>query len=89
MGMNGQPPEMADVTGLPTYVIDTVVRRDIGGFASIINCRTYGNLRVPQCELVISLCNLVTLSQAAQDFALEMHRRVSMAQMMEGVGVRH
>lgn len=89
MGMIGQPPEMADVIGLPTYVVDEVVRTDIGGVASIVNCRTVNGILVPQCEVIICAKNIVRISQAANLFAMQMWQRQQMALMTEVIGKRH
>ena len=83
-------PLLADVTGLPTYVVDTVVRRDLGsGIASIINCRMLNGVLVPQCEIVVTAGHLISICKNATDFALEMHRRQQMAQMAEMIGRHH
>lgn len=83
-------PVMADAIGLPTYVVDNVVRRDLGsGIASIINCRTVNGVLVPQCEIVIAAEHLITIGRGASDFAMEIHRRYHMARMAEMIGVRH
>lgn len=89
MGMIEQPPFLADCTNLPTYVTDTVVRRDIGGgTASMICCRTLSGMIVPLCEVIISPVHLLSIAQAANAFALEMHRK-QMAMMVEAIGMRH
>lgn len=85
-----QPPTLADVTGLQTFVVDTVLRRDLGdGIASIINCRTLNGLIIPQCEIVIAARHLIMIGKSASDFALELHRRQQMAHMTEMIGARH
>lgn len=85
-----EPPALADVIGLPVYITDTVVRRDLGGgLASVINCRTVNGVIVPQCEIIISIANIVQICKGGSDFAMEMYRRQQMAQMAEMIGVRH
>lgn len=89
MGMHEEP-LYADVTGLQTFVVDTVIRRDLGdGIASIINCRTINGLIIPQCEVVITAKHMITIGKGACDFALEMHRRQQLVQMAEMIGMRH
>lgn len=90
MGVLHDAELIPDVLGLPTYVVDTVIRRDLGnGIASIINCRKHNGLIVPQCEVVISNSRLLSLGQEAIEFALEVHRRQQMAQMAEACALRH
>lgn len=85
-----QPPYLADVTGLQTFVVDEVIRRDLGdGVASIINCRTVNGVIIPQCEIVITARHLIRIGQGAADFAIEVHRRQQMVQIANMVGARH
>ncbi len=87
--LNEKEPLVAECFGLPTYVVDAVIRRDLGsGIASIINCRTVNGLLIPQCEVIVSAQNLLPLTRASADFAAEMYRRHQMAVFMEG-GARH
>lgn len=87
---DAQPPCLADVTGLQTFVVDTVIRRDLGnGIASIINCRTLNGVIVPQVEIVIAARHLIMIGRGASDFAIEMERRQQMAHMTEMIGARH
>ncbi len=83
-----QPPSLADVTGLRTYVVDAVIRRDLGdGVASIINCRTINGVFVPQCEIVITAKHLLPIGKAASDFAIEVYRRHQMS-LRKKIGAR-
>lgn len=89
MGMHDVEPLCADVIGLPTYVVDAVIRRDMGsGIASIMNCRTINGVLIPQCEIVIAAQHLLPIGKAACDFASEMFRRHQM-EMMVAIGARH
>lgn len=74
-----QAPILAHVTGLQTFVVDTVIRRDLGdGTASILNCRTINGVFVPQCEIVITTKHLLPIGKGASDFAIEVYRRHQM-----------
>lgn len=89
MGMIDKEPLCADVIGLPTYVVDAVLRRDLGsGIASIMNCRTINGVLIPQCEIVISAQHLLPIGRAASEFAFEMYRKHQI-EMMMAVGSRH
>lgn len=82
-------PFLTDCTNLPIYVVDTVIRRDLGGMASIINCRKCNGVIVPLCEIIISNQHLIEIGTGARDFALEMLRRHQMVEMVEMIGARH
>lgn len=89
MGMLANDPHLADAIGLPTYIVDTVQRRDLGsGIASIINCRTINGVIVPQCEIVIASHHLMTIGRGASDFAAEVYKRHQM-ELIEAIGRRH
>jgi hypothetical protein len=78
--LDAQSPLLTEATGLQTFVVDTVVRRDLGnGIASIINCRKLNGVIVPQCEIIIAAAHLVTIGRGANDFAQQMHRRQQLA----------
>ena len=80
MGMIDMPPLLADATGLPTYVVDVVIRRDLGnGIASILNCQRRNGVIIPQCEIKIAAVHLIAIGKSAWDFATEMHRRQQLA----------
>lgn len=87
--MIDREPLCADVIGLPTYVVDAVLRRDLGsGIASIMNCRTINGILIPQCEIVIAAQHLLPIGRAASEFAAEMFRRHQIEMMNVG-GARH
>lgn len=72
----------AEVVGLPVFVVDTVVRRDLGnGIASIVNCRRQNGVIIPMCEIIVGAKNLLTICKGANDFALEMHHRMQMERL--------
>jgi hypothetical protein len=83
-------PLLADVTGLPSFYVDAVVRCDLGnGIASFINCRKQNGVIVPQCEVIVSAINLLSFGRATSDFALELYRRQQTAHMTETIGMGH
>lgn len=89
MGMHDREPLCADIFGLPTYVVDAVIRRDLGsGIASILNCRTVNGVIVPVCEVVIAAHHLLKIGRDASEFASEMFKRQQI-ELMNTTGPRH
>lgn len=89
MGMHDTEPLVAECFGLPTYIVDSVQRRDLGsGIASIINCRTLNGVLIPQCEIIIAAQHLMPIGRAASDFATEMYRR-HQVEMFQVIGAKN
>jgi hypothetical protein len=78
-------PALAEVIGLPTYWVDSVVPEDAGnGVVRIINCVTRNGVLIPQFETLIHSTRLITAARAVTDYA----RSVCSGEMM-AVGARH
>jgi hypothetical protein len=80
--LDTQPPFLADVTGLPSYRVNNVIRRDMGnGIAMIINCWEEKGVIIPLCRILVEAPHMVVIGKGANEFALEMNRRQMLARL--------
>lgn len=69
-------PLRADFTGLPTYRVNSVIRRDLGdGEIGIVNCWQQNGLIIPLCRIVIATAHMIEIGKSGNEFAKELRRR--------------
>jgi hypothetical protein len=83
-------PRMADGFGVPTFYVTDIVTEDAGnGNVRIWNCVLKSGLLMPVCEVIVPASRLLRIGRDASDFAMDLHQRQQMAEILEHAGARH